>query len=138
MHVTAGALLIRGGENLFVEHRTYKILLQPGGHVEPTDASLLDAAVRELVEETRIAPSAVAPAAQVPAYIEYGLIPARPDKDEPAHHHLDFGYAFTTNADAGRIQEGEIASAGWYTLADAEHLVGRRVARALDPTAAMP
>ncbi|MFF3277264.1 hypothetical protein ACFYWU_41045 [Streptomyces chrestomyceticus] len=32
MHVTAGALLVRGdAEVLLVEHRAYKIILQPGG-----------------------------------------------------------------------------------------------------------
>ncbi|MET9648567.1 NUDIX domain-containing protein [Streptomyces syringium] len=54
MHVTAGALLVRdNAEVLLVEHRAYGITLQPGGHVEPADATLIDAAVRELVEETR-------------------------------------------------------------------------------------
>jgi hypothetical protein len=33
---------------------------------------------------------------QAPAYVEYGRVRARPEKDEPAHFHLDFGYAFTT------------------------------------------
>jgi hypothetical protein len=31
MHVTAGALLVRGTEILLVEHRAYGIVLQPGG-----------------------------------------------------------------------------------------------------------
>jgi hypothetical protein len=32
MHVTAGALLVRGAQILLVEHRAYGILLQPGVH----------------------------------------------------------------------------------------------------------
>ena len=32
MHVTAGALLVRGTEILLVEHRAYGIILQPGVH----------------------------------------------------------------------------------------------------------
>jgi hypothetical protein len=40
MHVTAGALLVRGAEILLVEHRAYGIVLQPGGHLEPADVTL--------------------------------------------------------------------------------------------------
>ncbi|MFC0861655.1 hypothetical protein ACFHYQ_05015 [Sphaerimonospora cavernae] len=47
MHVTVGALLVRGNaEILLVEHRAYGITLQPGGHLEPTDTTLIAAAVR--------------------------------------------------------------------------------------------
>jgi 8-oxo-dGTP pyrophosphatase MutT (NUDIX family) len=132
MHVTAGALLVRRAEILLVEHRAYGIVLQPGGHLEPTDATLADAAERELAEETGIDPGAVSCASQVPAYVEYGKVPARPEKDEPVHFHLDFGYAFTTaDGDVGRIQESEVRGASWYPLAVAERLVGHRIRRAV-------
>lgn len=132
MHATAGALLVRGGtEVLLIEHEAYQLLLQPGGHVEPADATLLDAALRELTEEVGIDPRTVAAVSQAPAYVEYGKVPARPEIGEPEHYHLDFGYAFTTDADIGRIQQSEVRAAGWYPLADAERLVGPRIARAL-------
>jgi 8-oxo-dGTP pyrophosphatase MutT (NUDIX family) len=132
MHVTAGALLVRGIEILLVEHRAYGIVLQPGGHLEPTDVTLADAAERELVEETGIDPGAVSRASQVPAYVEYGKVPARPEKEEPGHFHLDFGYTFTTaDGDVGRIQESEVTGVGWYPLAEAERLVGYRIGRAV-------
>ncbi|MFD8589868.1 NUDIX hydrolase [Streptomyces sp. NPDC059637] len=133
MHVTVGALLVRGGcEILLIEHRAYGITLQPGGHLEPTDTTLIDAAVRELSEETGLDPAAVSLADPVPAYVEYGRVPARPDKGEPDHYHLDIGFAFTTDrADVGQIQEAEVTGAAWYPLADAERLVGHRIARAV-------
>jgi 8-oxo-dGTP pyrophosphatase MutT (NUDIX family) len=132
MHVTVGALLVRAGaEILLVEHRAYGILLQPGGHLEPSDATLLDAALRELAEETGVDPQQVVPASRAPVYIEYGRVPARPAKGEPEHHHLDFGYAFTTrNADVGQVQESEVTGAGWYPLSEAARLVGDRIQRA--------
>ena len=131
MHVTAGALLVRGAEILLVEHRAYGIVLQPGGHLEPADVTLASAAERELVEETGIDPGTVSCASQMPVYVEYGRVRARPEKDEPDHFHLDFGYAFTTaDGDVGRIQESEVTGAGWYPLAEAERLVGHRVGRA--------
>jgi 8-oxo-dGTP pyrophosphatase MutT (NUDIX family) len=136
MHVTAGALLVRDDEILLVEHRAYGIVLQPGGHLEPTDTTLLGAAVRELTEETGVDPRLIFPTSQAPVYVEYGRVPARPERDEPDHHHLDIGYAFTTaRADVGRIQESEVRGATWYPLAAAERLVGHRIARAVSAPA---
>ena len=134
MHVTVGALLVRGStEILLIEHRAYGgMVLQPGGHLEPADTTLIDAALRELSEETGIDPCHVCPASSGPVYIEYGRVPARPEKDEPEHYHLDIGYAFTTAlAEIGRIQESEVTGAGWYPLDAAERLVGSRIARAI-------
>ncbi|MFJ7193964.1 MULTISPECIES: NUDIX hydrolase [unclassified Streptomyces] len=133
MHVTVGALLVRdGAEILLVEHLAYGITLQPGGHVEPTDTTLVEAAVRELSEETGVDPSHLSLVSSAPACIEYGRVPARPEKDEPEHYHLDIGYTFTTvRAEAGRIQKSEVTGAGWYPLDLAERLVGHRIARAI-------
>jgi hypothetical protein len=94
MHASAGALLVRDGQILLVMHRLYGILLQPGGHLEPEDRTLTGAAPRELTEETGIDPACLALASSRPAYIEYNQVPPRPDKDEPAHYHLDFGYLY--------------------------------------------
>lgn len=133
MHVTVGALLLREEEILLVEHLAYGIWLQPGGHPELTDASLIGAAVRELTEESGIDPAQVRVASPLPVYVEYGRVPARPDKHEPAHYHLDIGFAFTAAAGTpvGRIQESEVAAAAWYPRAEAERLVGPRIARAV-------
>ncbi|MEU0156494.1 NUDIX domain-containing protein [Micromonospora fulviviridis] len=76
MHVTVGALLVRGGtEVLLVDHLAYEMPLQPGGHLEPADSTLISAAVRELVEETGVDPSGLVPASQMPVYVEYGRVP---------------------------------------------------------------
>jgi 8-oxo-dGTP pyrophosphatase MutT (NUDIX family) len=132
MHVTAGALLVRGAEILLVEHRAYGIALQPGGHLEPDDVSLAGAAERELAEETGIDPATVILLSDTPVYIEYGRVPARPEKNEPDHFHLDMGFSFSTaNGDLGNLQECEVTGAGWYPLAEAERLVGHRIGRAL-------
>lgn len=79
-----------------------------------------------------IDPGTVPCVSETPVYIEYGRVPARPEKDEPDHFHLDFGYAFATaDGDVGRIQESEVRDAGWYPLAEAERLVGHRIGRAV-------
>ena len=112
-HATAGALLVRSTEILLVEHRAYGIFLQPGGHLEPSDATLAGAAERELAEETGIDPGTVSCVSQAPAYVEYGR-------------------ALGTAGDVGRIQESEVTGAGRYPLAEAERLVGDRIRRAVN------
>ncbi|MFC9585813.1 NUDIX hydrolase [Streptomyces yangpuensis] len=133
MHVTVGALLVRDdAEILLIEHLAYGITLQPGGHLEPTDATLVEAAVRELTEETGIDAGQVSVVSPTPVYVEYGRVPARPQKNEPEHYHLDLGYACTTvRGEVGRIQESEVTGADWYPLDVAERLVGRRIRRAV-------
>lgn len=69
MHMTAGALLVRDDEILLVEYRAYGIVLQPGGHLEPTDTTLLGAAIRELVEETGVDASLILPTSQASVYV---------------------------------------------------------------------
>jgi 8-oxo-dGTP pyrophosphatase MutT (NUDIX family) len=137
MHATVGALLVRRNtEILLIEHRAYGITLQPGGHLEPTDDTLSEGAMRELTEETGVNASDICSASQTPVYVEYAKIPARPEKDEPEHYHLDFGYSFITErAEIGSIQESEVTGASWYPLAVAEHRVGHRISRAITTTA---
>ncbi len=52
-----------------------------GAHLEPADVTLAGAAERELVEETGIDPGTVFRVSQTPVYIEYGKVPARPERD---------------------------------------------------------
>ena len=56
-HITASAFIINADktEILLLKHKLYDRYLQPGGHVEKEDASILNAALREASEETGIA-----------------------------------------------------------------------------------
>ncbi|MDJ0382115.1 NUDIX domain-containing protein [Streptomyces sp. G-G2] len=110
MHVTARrAPGPRRAEVLLVDDRAYGLTLQPGGHLEPTDTALLGAAIGELYEETGIDPGRIVQVSGLPAYVEFGQVPARPAKDEPEHYHLDIGYAFATaGAEVGCIEESSV------------------------------
>ncbi|WP_394829707.1 NUDIX hydrolase [Pendulispora albinea] len=97
-HVTVGAAVLDPeGRLLVVRHRALGRWLMPGGHLEPGDRTLLDAALRELLEETGISPEQVRVPAlwrEVPIHIDCHVIPANPRKGEPEHAHWDFRFLF--------------------------------------------
>jgi RimJ/RimL family protein N-acetyltransferase len=107
-HFTASALVVDAScdRTCLVEHVKLARLLQPGGHIEATDASLEVAALREAREETGLALE-LHPHAPRPFDLDIHEIPARPG--EPAHLHLDVRYLV--------IGRGEPhAGAAWHPL----------------------
>jgi 8-oxo-dGTP pyrophosphatase MutT (NUDIX family) len=123
-HVTASAVVARSGnvagtgpaglhppqnfEFLLVFHRKLDRWLQPGGHVEPDDVSVIAAAMREAREETGVE-SLVAPLGEAILDLDVHPIPAF--GSEPAHVHYDVRFLLTTE-DAGALAPG----AAWFPL----------------------
>jgi 8-oxo-dGTP pyrophosphatase MutT (NUDIX family) len=93
-HVTASAVVARpsGDSFLLVFHQKLDRWLQPGGHVEPDDPSVFDAALREAKEETGIGGLAE-PLGDRILDLDVHAIPAF--RDEPAHWHYDVRYLLT-------------------------------------------
>ncbi|WP_030813612.1 NUDIX hydrolase [Streptomyces sp. NRRL F-2799] len=123
LHVTAGAVLVDdGGHVLFIRHNIFREYLLPGGHLEAGDKDLMDAALRELMEETGIE-AGVAPLSPRPVHIDVHHIPANETKGEPAHQHADVRYLFrTTGPVEVTLQEEEVSGWEWRspdTLVDA-------------------
>ena len=59
-HVTAGALLLnREQRYLAIHHKQLEKWLCPGGHLEPHETDPAESALRELIEETGIAPAGI-------------------------------------------------------------------------------
>ncbi|MFJ8073830.1 NUDIX hydrolase [Streptomyces sp. NPDC096176] len=116
-HVTAGAILVGPDSRiLHILHNATQKWLLPGGHLEASDATLLQAAGRELAEETGIPPHVVTPHGEIPLHIDTHPIDANPAKDEPAHQHFDFRFLFRTTADIGELQTEEVSGATWRNL----------------------
>ncbi|MEU3602208.1 NUDIX domain-containing protein [Streptomyces sp. NPDC006798] len=132
-HITAGAILVGpDGRILHILHNATQKWLLPGGHLEPSDNTLVQAAGRELAEETGIPPHVVTAHGEIPLHIDTHLIGANPAKDEPAHHHSDFRLLFRTTADIGEPQAEEVSDAAWRTVGALHDEMSReRVAHAL-------
>jgi 8-oxo-dGTP pyrophosphatase MutT (NUDIX family) len=123
-HFTASALVVdEACERIcLVWHVKLERLLQPGGHIEPDDASVEDAALREAREETALE-LAFHPAAPRPFDLDIHEIGARPG--EPAHFHLDVRYLLVGSG-------SPCTGAGWYPLDEpVEESVARMVRKAV-------
>ena len=101
-HFTASAFVLskNSKEVLMIHHKALKRYLQPGGHIEILDKSPLDAAKRELFEETGINFSSLEYKCfysfheSVPFNISVHMIPENREKKEEAHYHYDLQYLF--------------------------------------------
>lgn len=96
-HITGTAVVLHpnGLQILLMHHHRHKRWLLPGGHIEPSDATLSDAARREAIEETAVRIAGREPARL--AGIDVHAIPAR--KGEPFHLHHDLIFAFTAKSE---------------------------------------
>ena len=112
-HITcSGMVLAPDGERvLVVHHRRLERWLLPGGHVEPGDLTIADAARREVVEETG---AELTPMAAIAGADVHG-IPAK--RQEPYHLHHDLLFAFQATADVFQVSE-ESHAVAWCSPAE--------------------
>jgi len=120
-HFTASAFVVDEPHErvCLVAHAKLGRLLQPGGHLEPTDLSLEAAALREALEETALELE-LHPTAPRPFDLDIHRIPER--VGEPEHFHLDVRYLVI-----GRGEPCE--GAAWYAIGSAGDGSVERLAR---------
>lgn len=122
-HFTASALVIgEQGRTALVHHRKLDIWVQPGGHLDPGDASIGAAALREVREELGLDGTLVS---ETPVHLDIHEIPRRDDMGP--HLHLDIRFLI---AAAGELAvSDESHEVRWVTLDEAVELGDASVAR---------
>jgi 8-oxo-dGTP pyrophosphatase MutT (NUDIX family)/L-amino acid N-acyltransferase YncA len=113
-HVTASAIVTSDAGVLLHRHKRLSMWLQPGGHMD-ADETPWDAARRETIEETGIAPVAGA----LMGSTENTLVHVDVHPGPRGHTHLDLRYQFTSPAIAPNPPEGESQEVAWFSWADA-------------------
>lgn len=112
---------------VLIHHRRLERWLQPGGHIEPADATLLDALRREIAEETGIVD--VTPERPPLFDVDVHRVPAR--GPEPSHLHFDIRFHVTAPR-AVLTPSDEVRDAAWVDLeAVADWTEDRSVLRAV-------
>jgi 8-oxo-dGTP pyrophosphatase MutT (NUDIX family) len=116
-HITCSGLVLSPARDriLLVLHRRLQRWLLPGGHVEPEDPLIGDAARREVIEETGAI--LCADASPLLVGVDVHPIPARPD--ELFHLHHDLIFRLQAQSDECRLS-AEVREVAWCGLAEFE------------------
>ena len=127
-HLTASALVMdpSRGRVLLTLHRKLRMWLQMGGHCEPGDSTLADAALREATEESGIEGLTLLPGG--PVTLDRHAIPA------PCHWHLDVQYAALAPADAVEAISDESLDLRWFAYGEVADVADDSVVRLLEAT----
>lgn len=116
-HVTASAIVLSPDRKrvLLVHHRKLGRWLQPGGHLEPIDETIVGAAEREVLEETGIRVRSDPSPAVVG--IDVHAIPAT--GKEPTHRHFDLVFRFLARHGDAPSEAGAV----WCPVTDLDRYV---------------
>ena len=121
-HFTASAFVLSPDRRdlVLIHHKKLGIWVQPGGHVEATDADLIGAARREVLEEVGLGElEPIQNGASLVFDVDIHLIPAR--KADPAHEHFDVRFAFVAKT-RELVHSEEVADLRWVPLSDVEQM----------------
>ena len=120
-HFTASAFVLSPdrGSVLLILHSKLKLWLQPGGHFESADTGVLEAARREVAEETSITGLSLGLPPGELLDVDIHRIPANPSKGEPAHEHFDLRFLFVAPS-LEYVAGSDAEAARWVVLAEVE------------------
>jgi len=120
-HIVANALILHRYKVLTIFHNKLQMYIQPGGHVDAIDTSIIQATIREVEEETGLKNLVLDDFHRktgIPIFIESHLIPENIKKQEKKHYHHDFMYIFLTEANKVYLQLEEVSDFKWVSIMD--------------------
>ena len=111
-HVTASGFVVNQARDalLLILHAKLGRWLQPGGHIEASDADVAEAAAREVREEVGLTDLTAHGVLDVDVH----AIPAH--ASQPAHEHFDVRFWFTAR-DPSFTASSEVRGARWVPIA---------------------
>jgi len=114
-HITASAFVFTSPPHhvLLIQHPTLGRWLQPGGHIETDDPSVLQAAIREVHEETGLA-DLLSPLGEAPFDVQVQDIPATTSMPEHRHHDIRMLLIFAGRSDIRT--RNEVLAASWFAI----------------------
>ncbi|MET8685647.1 NUDIX hydrolase [Streptomyces sp. NPDC004732] len=129
-HVTASALVVdpSRGRVLLTLHKKLRMWLQMGGHCEPGDTTLAEAALREATEESGV--PGLTLLAGGPVRLDRHPIPG------PCTQHLDVQYAALAPAEAVETISDESLDLRWFAYDEVAGVADDSVVRLVEATRA--
>ncbi|MFZ9888180.1 MAG: NUDIX hydrolase [Myxococcota bacterium] len=123
-HFTASAFLLSPERDalFLIHHRKLDRWLQPGGHLEPGDVDVLEAARREILEEVGLPDAPLHPLVRGLFDVDIHHIPAR--SDEPEHQHLDVRFLFLVPSRELVAATSEVKAGRWVPLTECASTAG--------------
>jgi len=117
-HFTASSFVLApdAEELLLIFHGKLERWLQPGGHIEPSDGSILEAACRELQEEAGL--TDLVPIGEI-FDVDVHDIPGL--QGDPPHKHFDLRFLFRARTRALRVGS-DAKDARWVPLAQVNEI----------------
>lgn len=125
-HLVAGGFIYAKKEKKFLVlyHNDLKMYLYPGGHIDQNDSNPLEAALREIKEETsleNLTQLLLTEDPLMPFDIDTHIIPYNEHRNLPEHYHFDIRYLFTTDTiEFVSVDESESSSYKWIDINELE------------------
>lgn len=127
-HITASSFVLDEMRTslLFLHHKKLNRWLQPGGHVDSSDENLLQAALRETMEETGLTIENLEPIPVSDTGVFFDIdshyIPENVRKNEPPHTHHDCRFLLACNKPVSfNLNADEALDVKWILLSELAH-----------------